>query len=157
MINHLRSPSLDFSRGVSIHSIRRSPSICASLSEEAGPRGDQCYRWEEKAKVALRVEVNEHTVESVSKDGIVSNAHWSDYCRSQVTGYLEKNIYPRLGTLPIATIRAPDPSSDNQECRCSRYKDRRDPDSPAVRTDLLLCRSPRALHLLILRHCSRTW
>lgn len=62
---------------------------------------------EKKAKVALQAEAYEHTFESVSKDWIASNAHWSDYYRGQVTNYLEKDVYPKIGKLPISTIRAP--------------------------------------------------
>ncbi|OZI64310.1 MULTISPECIES: tyrosine-type recombinase/integrase [Alcaligenaceae] len=62
---------------------------------------------EKKAKVALQVEAYEHTFESIAKEWIISNAHWSDYYRGQVTTYLEKDVFPKLGKLPISTIRAP--------------------------------------------------
>ena len=62
---------------------------------------------ERKASLVLRLEAQEHTFEAVAEEWILSNTHWSDYYRSQVTAYLEKDVFPKIGILPISTIRAP--------------------------------------------------
>jgi len=62
---------------------------------------------EKKAAIALQAEANEHTFESVAREWIASNAHWGEDYARQVTGYLEKDVFPRIGKLPVSTIRAP--------------------------------------------------
>lgn len=62
---------------------------------------------EKKAAIALQADTYERTFETVAREWIVSNAHWSEYYTNQVTSYLEKDVFPRIGKLPISSIRAP--------------------------------------------------
>lgn len=62
---------------------------------------------EKKAAIALQADTYERTFEAVAREWIVSNAHWSEYYTNQVTSYLEKDVFPRIGKLPISSIRAP--------------------------------------------------
>jgi hypothetical protein len=62
---------------------------------------------EKKATVALQIERYDHTFKSVADKWIESNSHWSDDYRKQVKHYLKKDVFPKIGTLPISTIRAP--------------------------------------------------
>ena len=62
---------------------------------------------EKKAAIALQADTYERPFEAVAREWIVSNAHWSEYYTNQVTSYLEKDVFPRIGKLPISSIRAP--------------------------------------------------
>ena len=62
---------------------------------------------EKKAAMALQADTYERTFEVVAREWIAANAHWSEYYTNQVTSYLEKDVFPRIGKLPISSIRAP--------------------------------------------------
>ena len=61
---------------------------------------------EKRVKVAAQVEQNDHTFEAVAHRWMASNAHWSDYYAGQVKTYLEKDVFPAIGKLPIGAIKA---------------------------------------------------
>ena len=61
---------------------------------------------EKRVKIANQVEQNEHIVEEVARRWMASNVHWSDYYAGQVKAYLEKDVFPKLGKLPIGAIKA---------------------------------------------------
>ncbi|MDT3672789.1 MAG: integrase arm-type DNA-binding domain-containing protein [Aromatoleum sp.] len=61
---------------------------------------------EKRVKIANQVEQNEHTVEEIARRWMASNVHWSDYYAGQVKTYLEKDVFPKLGKLPIGAIKA---------------------------------------------------
>ena len=57
-----------------------------------------------KALLSLQIERNGHTFESVARDWMKSNKSWSDTYAKQVKSYLERDIFPVLGELPITAI-----------------------------------------------------
>ena len=61
---------------------------------------------EKRVKIANQVEQNEHTFEPVARAWMAANVQWSDYYAGQVKTYLEKDVFPKLGMLPIGAIKA---------------------------------------------------
>ncbi|MAY01366.1 MAG: integrase [Gammaproteobacteria bacterium] len=61
---------------------------------------------EKRVKVAAQVEQNDHTFKAVARRWMASNTHWSDYYAGQVQTYLEKDVFPAIGKLPIGAIKA---------------------------------------------------
>lgn len=57
-----------------------------------------------KALLSLQIERNGHTFESVARDWMKSNKSWSDTYAKQVKSYLERDIFPVIGELPITAI-----------------------------------------------------
>ena len=57
-----------------------------------------------KLKRSLQLEQNDNTFESAARSWIKSNTTWSGGYRKQVTTYMEKDVLPVLGELPIASI-----------------------------------------------------
>src|SRR5690606_21950670 len=60
---------------------------------------------EKRVKVAEQIDQNEYTFETVARRWMDSNVQWSDYYASQVRGYLEKDVFPKIGKLPFAAIK----------------------------------------------------
>jgi len=61
---------------------------------------------EKRIQVANQVEQNDHTFEPVARKWMESNQHWSDYYAGQVKTFLEKDVFPKVGKLPIGAIKA---------------------------------------------------
>jgi integrase len=61
---------------------------------------------EKRVKIANQVELNERTFEAVTRAWIASNSQWSDYYAHQVKTFLEKDVFPKVGKLPIGAIKA---------------------------------------------------
>ncbi|EKF74663.1 phage integrase family protein [Alcanivorax hongdengensis A-11-3] len=60
---------------------------------------------EKRTRVSVQIEVNETTFESVARRWMVSNVQWSEGYADQVKKYLEKDVFPKVGNLPISSIR----------------------------------------------------
>ena len=60
---------------------------------------------EKRTRVSVQIEVNETTFESVARRWMVSNVQWSEGYADQVKTYLEKDVFPKVGNLPISSIR----------------------------------------------------
>lgn len=61
---------------------------------------------EKRVEIANQVERNEHTFEAVARAWMASNLQWSDYYAHQVKSFLEKDVFPKIGKLPIGAIKA---------------------------------------------------
>ncbi len=61
---------------------------------------------EKRIQVANQVEQNEHTFEPVTRRWMASNTHWSEYYAGQVKNFLEKDVFPKIGKLPVGAIKA---------------------------------------------------
>tara|TARA_R110001583_G_scaffold195118_1_gene369404 strand:- start:144818 stop:146089 length:1272 start_codon:yes stop_codon:yes gene_type:complete len=60
---------------------------------------------EKRVKIANQVQQNEHTLESVARAWMAANVQWSDYYAHQVKTFLEKDVFPKVGKLPIGAIK----------------------------------------------------
>tara|TARA_A100001391_G_scaffold176726_1_gene140139 strand:- start:5085 stop:6353 length:1269 start_codon:yes stop_codon:yes gene_type:complete len=60
---------------------------------------------EKRTRVSVQIEVNETTFESVARRWMLSNVQWSEGYADQVKKYLEKDVFPKVGNLPISSIR----------------------------------------------------
>ena len=58
-----------------------------------------------KANLVAQIDSNEKTFEAMARQWIVANSQWSDTYRDQVTKYLEKHVFPKIGALPILDVR----------------------------------------------------
>ncbi|NLC37278.1 MAG: tyrosine-type recombinase/integrase [Alcaligenaceae bacterium] len=92
------------------YSIGRYPAI--SL-EEARRERDRAYGLvrqgihplvDRKLKVSLQLDRNDNTFESCARNWMKSNTTWSGGYRKQVTSYMENDVFPVLGMLPVAAI-----------------------------------------------------
>ena len=61
---------------------------------------------EKRVKIANQVEQNARTFEAVARKWMASNVQWSDYYAGQVKTYLEKDVFPKIGKLPVGVIKA---------------------------------------------------
>ena len=61
---------------------------------------------ERRVKIANQVEQNDHIFETVAHAWMKSNVQWSEGYADQVAKYFEKDVFPKLGKLPFAAIRA---------------------------------------------------
>jgi len=61
---------------------------------------------EKKATVASQLDKNENTFEAVARQWMAANSEWSDYYAKQVEDYLTKDVFPKIGKLPISAIKA---------------------------------------------------
>jgi len=75
------------------------------LGAQHGQRGRDPI-LEKRVKIANQVEENAHTFEAVARKWMTSNLQWSDYYAGQVKAYLEKDVFPKIGKLPIGAIKA---------------------------------------------------
>ena len=109
---------------------------------------------EKKAAIALQADTYERTFETVAREWIVSNAHWSEYYTNQVTSYLEKDVSPdwQVADQQHQGLHICAPSS-----RMWRLvaQDCGDPHPPVVWANLQLCGCPRSLQNTILPPCSK--
>lgn len=61
---------------------------------------------EKRVKIANQVEQNEHVFETVARDWMKSNVQWSEGYAGQVESYFEKDVFPKIGKLPFAAVKA---------------------------------------------------
>lgn len=61
---------------------------------------------EKRTRVSIQIEKNENTFEAVARRWMASNVQWSDGYADQVKKYLEKDVFPKVGGLPISSIRS---------------------------------------------------
>lgn len=61
---------------------------------------------EKKANLASQLDKNENTFEAVAGRWMASNSGWSDYYANQVETYLAKDVFPKIGKLPISSLKA---------------------------------------------------
>jgi integrase len=61
---------------------------------------------EKKANLVSQLDKNENTFEAVAGRWMASNSGWSDYYANQVEAYLIKDVFPKIGKLPISSIKA---------------------------------------------------
>lgn len=61
---------------------------------------------EKKSNLASQLDKNENTFEAVAGRWMAANSEWSDYYAKQVETYLTKDVFPKIGKLPISTIKA---------------------------------------------------
>lgn len=61
---------------------------------------------EKRVKIANQVVKNDYTFEEFTRRWLAINSHWSDYYADQVKTYLEKDVLPKIGKLPIGAIKA---------------------------------------------------
>ncbi|KEZ78237.1 tyrosine-type recombinase/integrase [Salinisphaera hydrothermalis] len=61
---------------------------------------------EKKSQIAAQVDSNEQTFEVIARDWMRANSDWSDYYAKQVENYLTKDVFPKIGRLPITSIKA---------------------------------------------------
>lgn len=61
---------------------------------------------EKRVKIANQIATNEYTFEEFTRRWLAINSHWSDYYAGQVKTYLEKDVLPKIGKLPIGAIKA---------------------------------------------------
>jgi integrase len=61
---------------------------------------------EKKANFASQLDKNENSFEAVARQWIAANSEWSDYYAKQVENYLTKDVFPKIGKLPISAIKA---------------------------------------------------
>ncbi|MBB5217338.1 tyrosine-type recombinase/integrase [Parapusillimonas granuli] len=57
-----------------------------------------------KALLSQQIQRNGHTFEAVAHDWMKSNKSWSDTYAKQVKSYLERDIFPVIGKLPITAV-----------------------------------------------------
>ncbi|CAN5352878.1 tyrosine-type recombinase/integrase [soil metagenome] len=61
---------------------------------------------DKKSKVASQIELNENTFELIAGQWMAFNSEWSVYYAKQVKDYLTKDVFPKIGKLPISAIKA---------------------------------------------------
>lgn len=61
---------------------------------------------EKRIKVANQVEQNDHVFETVARAWMKSNVQWSEGYANQVAKYFEKDVFPNVGKLPFAAVKA---------------------------------------------------
>lgn len=62
---------------------------------------------ERRVKIASQVDQNVHLFEEVAGNWMEINlATWSDYYAGQVKNYLKKDVFPKIGKLPITAVKA---------------------------------------------------
>ncbi|WP_193073118.1 tyrosine-type recombinase/integrase [Pseudomonas sp. FME51] len=61
---------------------------------------------ERRIKIADQVEQNDHIFETVARAWMKSNTQWSEGYANQVAKYFDKDIFPKLGKLPFAAVKA---------------------------------------------------
>lgn len=61
---------------------------------------------EKRVRIANQVGQNEYTFESVARAWMATNVQWSDYYAHQVKTFLEKDVFPKVGKLPIGAVKA---------------------------------------------------
>jgi len=61
---------------------------------------------EKKANLVAQLDKNENTFEAVAGRWVAANSAWSDYYAGQVQTYLDKDVFPKIGKLPISSIKA---------------------------------------------------
>ncbi|HEY9224890.1 MAG TPA: integrase arm-type DNA-binding domain-containing protein [Variovorax sp.] len=61
---------------------------------------------DKKSQVASQIEHNENTFELIAGQWMAFNSEWSSYYAKQVKDYLTKDVFPKIGKLPISSIKA---------------------------------------------------
>lgn len=61
---------------------------------------------EKRVKVANQVEQNEYVFDVVARDWMKSNIQWSEDYADQIAYYFERDIFPKVGKLPLAAVKA---------------------------------------------------
>lgn len=57
-----------------------------------------------QSRLSRQIIRNTHTFEAMARDWIRSNSSWSGSYAKQVTGYLERGVFPVIGNLPVTAI-----------------------------------------------------
>lgn len=96
-----------------VYAIGKYPSISLEEARRERNRAYELVRQgihplvDKKLKLSLQLDRNDNTFESAARSWIKANTTWSGGYRKQVTSYMEKDVFPVLGKLPIASIAVP--------------------------------------------------
>lgn len=93
-----------------IYSIGKYPEFSLEMARRERDRARELVRQgvhplvEKKLKLSLQIERNLSTFETVARNWIASNKSWSDSYRAQVSSYMQRDVFPVIGKLPITMI-----------------------------------------------------
>lgn len=94
----------------SVYSIGEYPKIGLEEARRERDRAQDLVRQgihpltDKKLKLSLQLDRNDNTFQSAARNWIKSNTTWSGAYRKQVTSYMENDVFPVIGRLPIASI-----------------------------------------------------
>lgn len=95
---------------VRVYSIGKFPDISLSEARKERDRARDLVRQgihplaEKKSRLILQIEQSLHTFEYVAQRWIEANTLWSQTYQTQVQSYLQRDVLPMIGKLPITTI-----------------------------------------------------
>lgn len=95
-----------------VYSIGKYPDVGLDAARRERDRARELVRQgihplvDKKLKLSLQIERNNNTFERLAKNWIKSNRSWSGTYRNQIKSYMERDVYPVIGTLPVTAIGA---------------------------------------------------
>lgn len=94
-----------------IYAVGKYPEVTLEAARSARDRARELVKkgvhplMAKKSDLTSQIEKNANTFEVTARRWMGSNLDWSVYYASQVKTYLEKDVFPKIGKLPVASIK----------------------------------------------------